>query len=169
MMAPFVFRRKNAFSANILAKNTEKWNEMKICFSQIDPLRVGSSFLGKNAFSEFFSKNLSLKSRAVVSFYTWSILRPVFHISNVFDFLSPWRLPYWPASIFQNQYQDILSHETIIDNVSDKAETLATPNVAHRMEQVKARYNKLCDTGKVSFRLIVILAHLQLIWKVSTT
>ncbi|XP_064624000.1 muscle-specific protein 300 kDa-like isoform X3 [Lineus longissimus] len=54
---------------------------------------------------------------------------------------------------YRNQYQDILSHETIIDSVSDKAETLAMPNVAHRMEQVKARYNKLCDTGKDNVKL----------------
>ena len=49
----------------------------------------------------------------------------------------------------QTRCQDILSHQTMMDSISDKGTALASAQVQNRIRQLNTKYNSLCSKAQV--------------------
>ena len=49
----------------------------------------------------------------------------------------------------QTRCQDIMSHQTMLDSISDKGSALASTKVKGKLNDLNAKYNTLCGSAQV--------------------
>ncbi|CAL1544282.1 unnamed protein product [Lymnaea stagnalis] len=49
---------------------------------------------------------------------------------------------------YKTRYQDILSHQTMIDSISDKGTALSSSQVKNKLKQLNSKYQALCKTAE---------------------
>ena len=58
---------------------------------------------------------------------------------------------------FQTRCQDIMSHQTMLDSISDKGSALASTKVKGKLNDLNAKYNTLCGSAQVKLLMFALL------------
>ncbi len=60
------------------------------------------------------------------------------------------------ALYLQSISQELVTHQSVIDNVEEKGKTLQSPTVATKLETLREQYKHLCKVVQVGRILIII-------------